>query len=253
MSYMPDPSKCAPITQGNIDEQEQAWAEKHSETIRDVQVVIEASILRYEQESRRSSLTLISFFAPTTIDSKFSEAENWTIGGSDGYGVFGADGDLFKQIDKAKNTMIAAAMPSNASTNSTQKKEAEEILEILNDFYGGFEQTIKDIWKELADIQLCHQKKLADEEINKGNIFLIGPALLAADIILGGLEEVQALNNLQSGSALFPDVFDESDFPESKLIFSEQCYLLTNIFNLAKIKEEIDHGLNPSIYTGIPQ
>ena len=51
----------------------------------------------------------------------------------------------------------------------------------------------------------------------------------------------------------FEDLVDETEaFPESKLTFKEQCYLLTNIFNLAKIKEEIDHGLNPSVYTGIP-
>ena len=246
MSYTPDRSKCATILQGDREEQEQKWGEEYAELVQTVEAVIELNTGFYIKDINSSTIT-----APfPTIDSKFSDVSNWTVGGSDGYGVFGADGQLHKEIENVKNYLTGWANPAGrtgASVTPTQKKEAEDLLAILNDFYSGYEQNIKDAWKELADIQFCHQEKLADEEANQG------PFALFIDKIFGGLEEEQALINLQSGSVDFEDLVDETEaFPESKLTFKEQCYLLTNIFNLAKIKEEIDHGLNTKIYTGIP-
>ena len=242
MSYTPDRSKCATILQGDREEQEQKWGEEYAELVQTVEAVIELNTGFYIKDINSSTIT-----APfPTIDSKFSDVSNWTVGGSDGYGVFGADGQLHKEIENVKNYLTGWANPAGrtgASVTPTQKKEAEDLLAILNDFYSGYEQNIKDAWKELADIQLCHQKKLADEEANQGffaNLF-------------DRVDDAQALTNLQSGSVDFEDLVDETEaFPESKLTFKEQCYLLTNIFNLAKIKEEIDHGLNTKIYTGIP-
>lgn len=246
MSYTPDRSKCATILQGDREEQEQKWGEEYAELVQTVEAVIELNTGFYIKDINSSTIT-----APfPTIDSKFSDVSNWTVGGSDGYGVFGADGQLHKEIENVKNYLTGWVNPAGrtgASVTPTQKKEAEDLLAILNDFYSGYEQNIKDAWKELADIQFCHQEKLADEEANQG------PFALFIDKIFGGLEEEQALINLQSGSVDFEDLVDETEaFPESKLTFKEQCYLLTNIFNLAKIKEEIDHGLNTKIYTGIP-
>ena len=242
MSYTPDRSKCATILQGDREEQEQKWGEEYAELVQTVEAVIELNTGFYIKDINSSTIT-----APfPTIDSKFSDVSNWTVGGSDGYGVFGADGQLHKEIENVKNYLTGWVNPAGrtgASVTPTQKKEAEDLLAILNDFYSGYEQNIKDAWKELADIQLCHQKKLADEEANQGffaNLF-------------DRVDDAQALTNLQSGSVDFEDLVDETEaFPESKLTFKEQCYLLTNIFNLAKIKEEIDHGLNTKIYTGIP-
>jgi hypothetical protein len=246
MSYTPDRSKCATILQGDREEQEQKWGEEYAELVRTVEAVIELNTGFYKKGVNSSTITT----PIPAIDSKFSDVNNWTLGGSDGYGVFGADGQLHKEIENAKNYLTGWANPAGRtglSVTPTQKKQAEDLLDILNDFYSGYEQNIKDAWKELADIQFCHQEKLADEEKNQGFF------ALAIDKIFGGLEEEDALINLQSGSVDFEDLVDETEaFPESKLTFKEQCYLLTNIFNLAKIKEEIDHGLNPSVYTGIP-
>jgi len=242
MPYTPDRSKCATILQGDREEQEQKWGEEYAELVRTVEAVIELSILSYKEKVRNSSLPAGT---GRIIQAKFSDVNNWTVGGSDGYGVFGADGQLHKEIEAAKIPLITLANPTGRMTPSraAQKKEAEDLLVILNDFYSGYEQNIKDAWKELADIQLCHQEKLADEETNQGffaNLF-------------DTVDDKQALINLQSGSVDFEDLVDETEaFPESKLTFKEQCYLLTNIFNLAKIKEEIDHGLNPSVYPGFP-
>ena len=242
MSYTPDRSKCATILQGDREEQEQKWGEEYAKLVRTVEDVIELNTGFYLKDINSSTITGIP-----KIDSKFSDVSNWTLGGSDGYGVFGADGQLHKEIEAAKTALITFALPSNPATTTPQKKEAEDLLVILNDFYSGYEQNIKDAWKELADIQFCHQEKLADEEANQGSI------ALAIDKFRGGLEEGDALINLQSGIADFEDLVDETEaFPESKLTFKEQCYLLTNIFNLAKIKEEIDHGLNPFVYPGFP-
>ena len=96
MSYTPDRSKCATILQGDREEQEQKWGEEYAELVRTVEAVIELSILSYEKKVRNSSLPAGT---GRIIQAKFSDVNNWTVGGSDGYGVFGADGQLHKEIE----------------------------------------------------------------------------------------------------------------------------------------------------------
>ena len=132
MPYTPDRSKCATILQGDREEQEQKWGEEYAKLVRTVEDVIELNTGFYIKDINSSTIPGIP-----TIDSKFSDVSNWTLGGSDGYGVFGADGQLHKEIENAKNYLTGWANPAGragASVTPTQKKEAEDLLVILTSF-----------------------------------------------------------------------------------------------------------------------
>ena len=126
MSYTPDRSKCATILQGDREEQEQKWGEEYAELVQTVEAVIELNTGFYIKDINSSTIT-----APfPTIDSKFSDVSNWTVGGSDGYGVFGADGQLHKEIENVKNYLTGWANPAGRTAQVLRrlKKKKQKIF-----------------------------------------------------------------------------------------------------------------------------
>ena len=227
---------CAQFEDKDIETLRAEWKEDNAEDLQRLSGKIQASITLFNnklEEDNGIGPAKVGYFNihggnPATIASPSS----FTIGGSDGLGYFGEDGALGKKKKEIRNNLDGIINKITGDYDDVAIAAAEELKEIIKDsnFYD-FDFTA---WKQLAAFEKCKQDAAVAEEVSQGTIAKYW------DDVFGGFEEVQAAQNLASADVLLTDIVGEIADPTYE--FKEQCFLLTHIFNLAKIKEKIDHG-----------
>ena len=235
---MPEVSleKCRDYTndgEKTYDQVREEWAENNAGLINTVAGNIADSMYDFNRAAEGLGLTI--GFTEEEIKS-LSNSDNWDVGGSDGYGEFGNDGEITKLINQKQSDLIHISL--------TGTEDYSDILSILesSNFYGPNYENIRQQFYNLYEIQFCELQKDLKEarefeeyagEDNLKNILI--------------RDAKKAIELLQSGETELSDIVDL--FKDKNLEFKEQCFLLANIFDLAKIKERFDHGITGSNIT----
>ena len=246
---MPEVSleKCRDYTndgEKTYDQVREEWAENNAGLINTVAGNIADSMYDFNRAAEGLELSNISSFTFIEEEIKsLSNSDNWDVGGSDGYGEFGVDGEITKRIKLIKDTIdpVQALNPDDEALIAPIREMLLPILEPSN-FYGPNYENIRQQFYNLYEIQFCELQKDLKEarefeeyagEDNLKNILI--------------RDAKKAIELLQSGETELSDIVDL--FKDKNLEFKEQCFLLANIFDLAKIKERFDHGITGSNIT----
>ena len=123
------------------------------------------------------------------------------------------------------------------------------ILESSN-FYGPNYENIREQFKLLYEYEECHIFDLISNQTSNYSIWFnsnLDPAnATSLSAVAAALK--QRLEDLRAGETDLSDLGLDI-FKDKNLEFKEQCFLLANIFDLAKIKERFDHGITGSNIT----
>lgn len=242
--------KCATFAESGktYDELQSEWSENNAGLIN----TVAGNIVDSMYDFNRAAEGLGIGFTEEEIKS-LSNSDNWDVGGSDGYGEFGVDGEIFLKIQR-KNLTVSQAKEVQERLNAepSEISKYDDLLSILepSNFYGPNYENIREQFKLLYEYEVCSLRK----ELQLVNDLLSLEQLEELNLIEGYLpdeDEIRirnALRNLQSGETELSDLGLDI-FKDKNLEFKEQCFLLANIFDLAKIKERFDHGITGSNIT----
>ena len=216
----------------DIEALREQWKEDNTENLQRLSEIILASILNFTSklsEDNGIGPAKVGYFDIHQSPEDIASPSNFTIGGSDDLGYFGQDGALGQKKQEIANNLNDII--ASDEYDDVAKTAANELLAIIDDFYGNYDFTA---WKQISVIEKCKAEEERLEEVQQGTVAKFW------DGVFGGLEAVQASQNLAAADTLLTDIVGE--IPDPTYEFKEQCFLLTHIFNLAKIKEKIDHG-----------
>ena len=258
---MPEVSleKCRDYTndgEKTYDQVREEWAENNAGLINTVAGNIADSMYDFNRAAEGLGLTI--GFTEEEIKS-LSNSDNWDVGGSDGYGEFGNDGEIFLKI-QSKNLTVSQAKEVQERLNAepSEISKYDDLLSILepSSFYGSNYENIRQQFYNLYEIQFCElQKNLKDAQssddlrlFDTGETGSAGLTQYATgrSILISKAEKL--LEVLRAGETELSDLGLDI-FKDKNLEFKEQCFLLANIFDLAKIKERFDHGITGSNIT----
>ena len=192
----------------------------------------------------------ISINKTSFIGSSLEETvELWEVGGAGNLGSFSVDGDIHTTI-KAQWEALDV-INQDPSLSPEQRDKVKYVMDLLGEpltfeaFYTpALREKFHEAWKKYGEILECNLLKDTGQVDAEGNE--LDPGMLRSALNAAGsffnVGSQAALDNLNTaGGVSLGEIGDASDIVPD-LDFKEQCFLLTHIFHLAKIKERLDHG-----------
>ena len=247
-----DQQKCATFAESGktYDELQSEWSENNAGLINTVAGNIADSMYDFNRAAEGLGIG----FTEEEIKS-LSNSDNWDVGGSDGYGEFGVDGEIFLKIQR-KNLTVSQAKEVQKRLNAepSEISKYDDLLSILesSNFYGPNYENIREQFKLLYEYEECHLINLINTPVAGSGSDFAGTGadrFVNNQINTSNVENLkQRLEDLRAGETELSDLGLDI-FKDKNLEFKEQCFLLANIFDLAKIKERFDHGITGSNIT----
>jgi len=253
----PDKCKVIPNIENFVsiiefDDLTQKWAEDNSSLIQSVSIEIINNIRNYNNivdTYNFSGLVSASIkFSGNEIDS-LSNPDTWDIGGSDDFGEFGESGELNREIKNKANSIIQYVRSGGITLD--QSSDLISYLE-LGKIVGSSYDKIREAFKNAYLYEYCKvyltltigpnsqydDYRQIDFELGKPDIY--DDTIINLKNRLTAIEQgnVELGTDRRQSGAITP-LF-------GSLEFKEQCFLLSSLFNLSKIKEQFDHGVSGS-------
>ena len=236
--------KCATFAESGktYDELQSEWAENNAGLID----TVASNIVESMYDFNRAAEELGFGFTEQEINS-LSNSDNWDVGGSDDYGEFGESGEITTTINN-KIIYIKQAKEARERDNAepSEISKYDDLLSILepSNFYGPNYENIREQFKLLYEYEECEINRAYEAYVDRLTTGggMVGPSnagSIQTALDLAEERKEEALRNLQSGETELSDLGLDI-FKDKNLEFKEQCFLLANIFDLAKIKQIFD-------------
>ena len=229
-----------------------AWETENISLINGVAGDIGNAMAQFNREAGTDPAFASLLFSSSEIDS-YSDPRTWDYGGEDGYGEFGDYGEISLAINKRSITLSQIKEAYERTNQDTAT--VDSLIDILKpeSFFGPSYSAIRDAYLERYQIDKCYLDARINELQNNTTTAQgsFGREQGLSDFGPGDAENRQAaldalkdrLADLEAGN-LETENIGRRLFEGKTLEFKEQCFLLSNLLNLAKIKEQFDHG-NP--------
>lgn len=223
-----------------IDQQLDAWGQENAALFSSVAQSIRTNLTAFNNNIDQSELT-----AEQQAEIKFTEDEitywsnpaNWSYGGESGYGIF-EDSSEFNKLVRQKTD--SASVGSDSYVTSA-------IGTLENPFGSDFDPANNALY-QLSELRSCQAQAILNnakyyDTRNTLVGYLAGGALLGLYLQLTDPNQTEARLSLAdyfNGTETISEIEEVTPFANQSVEYKEQCFLLSNIFNLAAIKKTFD-------------